>query len=575
MSHLVRVLRFILEISGEVRHARLTLALVIAGGLVSGLLNTGLIVLINQAFAGSGARLEGRTLALTFAVLVVCLPVLRFLSQGFLTWVTQKTLYHLRLRWCRRMLSLPQRELEEIGAARLLASLTNDLGAITEALLAIPLVLMQVCVVIACLAYLGWLSGTLLLILLGFMVVGLVSYQLPLLKAVRYQRQARDEWDHLFEHIRGVTEGSKELKMHAPRREALLGERLEPTADRLQRQITTGTFIFAAASSWGQALFYVAIGLLLFVLPGFRPVPASVLLGYSLTLIAMMTPLEVILTTLPRLAQASIAIQKIHQLGLSLWGQNEERAADGFAAPGWRSLELRGVTHAYRGEVEEESFTLGPIDLTLHPGELVFLVGGNGSGKTTLAKLILGLYAPELGELRLDGVPVTDDLRDAYRQRFSVVFSDFFLFDALLGLDAPRLDEEARRYLKGLQLDRKVRIEGGRLSTTDLSQGQRKRLALLTAYLEDRPIYLFDEWAADQDPLFKEVFYAELLPELKRRGKTVIVITHDDRYYGVADRLIKLVYGQVEFDRRTGERETAAAPAAGRLGHEPAVVAPT
>jgi putative ATP-binding cassette transporter len=95
-----------------------------------------------------------------------------------------------------------------------------------------------------------------------------------------------------------------------------------------------------------------------------------------------------------------------------------------------------------------------------------------------------------------------------------------------------------------------VKVEDGKLSTTDLSQGQRKRLALLTAYLEDRPIYLFDEWAADQDPHFKNVFYRELLPALRARGKTVFVISHDDRFYDVADRLIKLDYGKIVHDSR-------------------------
>jgi putative ATP-binding cassette transporter len=68
---------------------------------------------------------------------------------------------------------------------------------------------------------------------------------------------------------------------------------------------------------------------------------------------------------------------------------------------------------------------------------------------------------------------------------------------------------------------------------------------LLTAYIEDRPIYVFDEWAADQDPFFKRVFYYNFLPELKARGKAVLVISHDDRYYNVADRIIRLDCGSV------------------------------
>jgi putative ATP-binding cassette transporter len=205
--------------------------------------------------------------------------------------------------------------------------------------------------------------------------------------------------------------------------------------------------------------------------------------------------------------------------------------------------------HNYPSEEKDEGFMLGPIDLTLRPGELVFFIGGNGSGKTTLAKLLLGLYAPEAGEIRLDGAVITEENRDHYRQLFTAVFSDFYLFDSLLGIETPQLDEQALGYLKRLQLTQKVQVNDGVLSTTNLSQGQRKRLALLTAYLEDRSIYLFDEWAADQDPLFKQVFYYELLPELKAQGKTVLVISHDDRFYEVGDRIIKLEYGKIVYDQ--------------------------
>jgi putative ATP-binding cassette transporter len=208
-------------------------------------------------------------------------------------------------------------------------------------------------------------------------------------------------------------------------------------------------------------------------------------------------------------------------------------------------LELAGVTHQYKGDQGDSNFTLGPINMKLARGQLVFIVGGNGSGKTTLAKLLVGLYAPESGAVWLDGAAVTDENRESYREMFSVVFADFYLFESLLGLDVPELDRRAAEYLRQFRLDQKVGVSEGMLSTTELSQGQRKRLALLTAYLEDRAIYLFDEWAADQDPSFKEIFYRQLLPDLKSRGKTVLVISHDDSYYDMADRLIKLESGQV------------------------------
>jgi putative ATP-binding cassette transporter len=196
-------------------------------------------------------------------------------------------------------------------------------------------------------------------------------------------------------------------------------------------------------------------------------------------------------------------------------------------------------------------FRVGPVNLTFRPGELVFIVGGNGSGKTTLAKVLTGLYEPEGGTIELDGKPIGFAERAAYRQRFTAVFNDFHLFDALLGIVDPnaasrsQADARANALVAKLALDHKVQVVNGAFSTRELSTGQRKRLALVIAYLEDRPFYLFDEWAADQDPQFKAVFYEQLLPELRSRGKTVLVISHDDRYFHLADRVLKLDNGSI------------------------------
>jgi putative pyoverdin transport system ATP-binding/permease protein len=179
-------------------------------------------------------------------------------------------------------------------------------------------------------------------------------------------------------------------------------------------------------------------------------------------------------------------------------------------------------------------------------GELIFIVGSNGSGKSTLAKLITGLYTPRSGQISLNGEPVNETNVEWYRQHFATTFADAYLFDSYLGFDNPHLDREIDKYLQEFQLDQKVSVNNGVLSTTSLSQGQRKRLALLTAFLEDRPIYLFDEWASDQDPTFREIFYEQMLIQLKNRGKLVIVITHDDRYFHLADRILQLNYGRVE-----------------------------
>jgi putative pyoverdin transport system ATP-binding/permease protein len=266
------------------------------------------------------------------------------------------------------------------------------------------------------------------------------------------------------------------------------------------------------------------------------------------TTLYLMGPLAGTIASISLFSRASVALQKVENLGISLSQRSSEYC--GVDRPerkiSFDRLELRGVVHSYHREQDDSHFVLGPINMTFRAGELVFLVGGNGSGKSTLAKIIAGLYSPEAGEMRLDGELITDKNRDDYRQLFSAVFSDFYLFENLLGLKETNLDAQAAEYLVQLHLQHKVKVRDGVLSTTAVSQGQRKRLALLTAYLEDRPFCLFDEWAADQDPHFKNVFYTQLLPELKARGKTVLVITHDDKYFHAADRILKLDYGKLE-----------------------------
>ncbi|HKR22607.1 MAG TPA: cyclic peptide export ABC transporter, partial [Pyrinomonadaceae bacterium] len=458
-----------------------------------------------------------------------------------------KAVFDLRMKLSAQILRVPLRQLEELGPHKLTVALTDDVMSISNAIILVPILFINVAVVAGCLIYLGWLSWAAFLAVLGFIIVGTATYQLPIIAASRSFRNAREEEDSLFRHFHALVEGIKELKIHNRRQEEFLNHELQSTATSFRRHSVKGMGIYSVAASWGQLLVFIVIALLIFVLPG---TSSLTLTGFALTILYMMTPLQVVMNTLPALGRASVALNKVETLGLSLQAQGTDVApATDDQKLRFDSLQLSNVRHSYYLEGEAHNFTLGPVDLTFNSGEVVFIVGGNGSGKTTLAKLLIGLYSPESGEIRLNGELITDEKREFYRQYFSVVFADFYLFETLLGLDSPELDTKARDYLKRLQLEHRVKIEGTKFSTTKLSHGQRKRLALLTAYLEDRPVYLFDEWAADQDPLFKEIFYLQLLPELKARGKTVFVISHDDHYYFVGDRIIKLDYGKIEYDQ--------------------------
>mgnify|MGYP002784337983 CR=1 FL=1 len=525
-------------------------AIAIFTGFLSGGSSAALIALISRAMS-LGLAQSVDTIAIAFGGLAFVALTSSIISQVMLIRLAQKAVFQLRLRLSRQILGTELVHLEKLGSARLLATLTDDVQAVSDAVRLVPFLCIDMAIVAGCLSYIVWLSWQVFFLVVIVTVVALGSCRWLLKRGQKWLSKAREEQDSLFKHFRTVTDGTKELKLHYRRRQAFLTEDLQQSASAYRYYNTRGLTLFAMTSSWGKLIFFFAIGFVLFALPKLMALNPQTLSGYVITFTYLMLPMDNLVNSLPVLGRAGVALKKINSLGISLADKAELTNSPDAICQHWKELQLKGVTHTYQTEQQEDSnFGVGPIDLTLKPGELIFIVGGNGSGKSTLAKLLLGLYQPELGEIIFNGETITAQNREWYRQHFAVVFADFFLFDRLLGLDRSDLDAEAEAYLKRLRLDHKVTIHNGKLSTTSLSQGQRKRLTLLTAYLEHRPIFLFDEWAADQDPVFKDVFYTELLPQLRDQGRTILCISHDDHYFHLADRIIKLDYGQIEYDKQ-------------------------
>ncbi|HEY3854002.1 MAG TPA: cyclic peptide export ABC transporter [Verrucomicrobiae bacterium] len=528
-----------------VRTCRGLVIATIAMALLSGACNAGLIALVNVALTETTPA--GRGMIWAFVALGLGKVVSLFFSQAVLAGFSQKAVAELRRDLIKKILAVPLRDLEKLGTPRILAALTDDVFNVTQALLAVPVIAVNAAILLGGAIYLGWLSWKILASIGVVIAAGALGYLAVISSALRFCRWAREEEDKLFGYFRALTDGIKELKLHRNRRGAFFSGNIETVTAACQRHNVSAEVRFAAAQSWSHLLYFALIGLILFLAPSLGAFSNRTLTGFVVTTLYLMGPLQGVLSSFSLFGRARVALQKVQELGVSLAEHSTEQwdAKNDGKPPLFKSLELRDVVHSYHREQDDTSFVLGPVNMSFQPGETVFLVGGNGSGKSTLAKIITGLYLPEQGEIRLDGKSVTNESRDAYRQLFSAVFADFFVFDNLLGLEGADLDGRAAMYLEELHLNHKVRITNGALSTTAVSTGQRKRLALLTAYLEDRPFYLFDEWASDQDPYFKNIFYTKILPDLKARGKTILVITHDDRYFDLADRIVKLDYGKV------------------------------
>ena len=521
------------------------------------------VLIVAQINAVLTAETPGHTtMALTFAATAMVVMLSQMIAAVLFERLGQQAHAELRRFIARRVMAADYPHLERVGAARVQSALSEHSANVAEFYVSFPAILTNGVVVIGCLAYLALLSWQVFLFAVMVIGLGSLGYHVAHLHAIRYLDSASKEQDQLFKYFRSLTEGAKELRLNKRKRSAFFHEVLGQSIETVRRERAVGMSIFVASASWGNFLIYAFIGLVLFALVGDVPDRAHIMTGFALVFVYMVTPLEALLFNIPRANLAKVSAQRIDEITQTM--PASETAVTDTSLPLQQSVALRGVLHRYYHEQSDDFFTLGPLDLEFRPGEVTFLVGGNGSGKTTLAKLLVGLYPPEEGTILVDGVPVDDRNRDHYRQLFSAIFSDFHLFDRLLETGRADLDEDGNRLLTKLHLQHKVKVQQGAFTTLALSQGQRKRLALVVAYLEDRPFLVFDEWAADQDPVFKAVFYHEVLPELRAMGKAVLVISHDDRYFHLADRLVCMESGRLTFVGAPARNELTAVPSFGR-----------
>jgi putative ATP-binding cassette transporter len=515
----------------------------LASGILGGLCGAGLATVIANAVTESHAGL-----ASPWAFLGLCVGAVagRSGSAVALIHLSQAATLHLRTDLSRKFLATPHLKIRALGRGECLGILSNDIMIFTQAFVTIPTALSDAILMLVCMGYMASVSWQLFVMFSIVLTIGVLGYHFAERAPRKKIKVMREQADVLFNNFRNLVEGSKELQLNAKRGTFFVDQVIEPEARIFRKLYIDAMTGYTWLVNFGAIMFYLVIGGMLFLIPTWATFSALVMAKFTLILLYLIGPISNLTTGMPLVAQGGASLRKIQQLDGSL---NDDgllpEGSSAFVSEAPLKIELKQVCHQYPGKTTDEKFMLGPIDLRIDEGEIVFFVGGNGSGKTTLAMLLLGFYPPETGTLLLNGVAVSEQNLLHYREHFSAVFADYYLFiDVMVDADSA-VNARANAYLKRFGLDHKVKVDGGKFNTMDLSTGQRKRLALVSSYLEDRPVYLFDEWAADQDPVFKRLFYAELLPDLKARGKTVLVITHDDAYFSFADRLVRLEDGQL------------------------------
>ncbi|AUO24514.1 cyclic peptide export ABC transporter [Pseudomonas sp. D8002] len=513
-------------------------------GMVGGLSVTVLLATINTVLHADNGLTN--TVVGAFAGLCLLALVSSIFSDIGTNYVGQKIIARLRKELGEKVLSAPIEQIERYRSHRLIPVLTHDVDTISDFAFAFAPLAISLTVTLGCMGYLAMLSWPMFLIMVVAIIIGTVVQYIARGRGIKGFMEARDAEDELQKHYNSIAEGAKELRIHRPRRHRMFVSGIESTADKICDTQIRSVNIFVVAKTLGSMLFFVVIGLALALQSLWPSADKSVMSGFVLVLLYMKGPLEHLIGTLPIVSRAQIAFRRIAALSEQFSSPEPHLllSDQGNQSTPVHSLELTDVSYSFPATEGSAPFRLGPVNLKIEQGDIIFIVGENGCGKTTLIKLLLGLYAPQQGEIRLNGQPVTAVTRDDYRQLFTTIFADYYLFDDVVQGDT-HIPEDANQYLQRLEIGHKVSVRDGSFTTTDLSTGQRKRLALVNAWLEERPVLVFDEWAADQDPTFRRIFYTELLPDLKRLGKTIIVISHDDRYFDIADQLVRMEAGKV------------------------------
>ena len=538
-----------------------TFVAVVVLSVLSALLSVAVLAFISQRLLAGGAEL-GMVL-MQFALLLLALLATATGAQVTLHRLGHRMVYGLRRDLVRRVLATDIEQLEKVGGPPLLAALSTDTRNLTIAFVHLPELVYGAALSVAALSWLAWLSPALFAVTvvwlvatagIGIWLVGRINFHVG---------KVREGDDHLYQDYQAMIDGRKELALNRARAARFYQEEFDDHARAYCDHVTRADIFNGVAGNMANVLMLALIGVLFYLSSGLGWASANTASVFALTILLLRTPLIGAVAALPTLLAARVSLKKL--AGLQLAEGNTDFAPKGESLAGFKQLSLKGACYRYPDQDGVAGFEVGPLDLTVKRGELIFVQGGNGSGKSTFARLLTGLYRPLQGALSVDGQPITEDNRVAYRQLFSSVFTDFFLFNRLLQGDGAEVRvDEVDDWLKTLGMQHKVRQADGRLSDIRFSQGQRKRLALLMAVMEQRDCLLLDEWAADQDPQFRQFFYHALLPRLQAQGKTIIAITHDDHYFDRADRLLKMDAGQlIELDGQSARHSVHALREAG------------
>jgi putative ATP-binding cassette transporter len=511
---------------------------------VTGLSNSLLLAIINHA-ATIIAKSEATTqyFFMYFVVLVLFLYA-QWFSMSEAISLIEEAVANLRMRLSNKLRHVDLSFYERKSVNILYNRLTGDNSALSSAIPQITVALQFSTLVVFSLVYMAFISPISFFITVFGIICGYFYFFMLSKKIKKSTVEIINYETHYFGSLSSLLNGFKEIKINQTKSESLYKTLVNNAIKARDMKISLGKMQVRTMGA-GRVVICTIIPILIFIVPLYSNEQTINIFKITATMLFIYGPVTVLFDVIPLITEVNALLDYIYNLEKEIdeaIHQGQRHSEVSYAE--FKEIHINNLAFSYPKQKKSDAFSIGPIAEKISAGELIFIIGGNGSGKSTFLKLLVGLYYPTEGGIYVDETLIDDDSYQDYRELFSIIFTDFYLFDQLYGIEGID-DEKVNYWLKKMQMNTITSFKEGRFTNTDLSTGQRKRLAFIAAILEDKPILILDEFAADQDPVFRKYFYEVILKELKLMGKTVIAVTHDDHYFHVPDRVLKMDSGSL------------------------------
>lgn len=521
--------------------------LIISLGIINSLLFTAILMIVNNVLAGVPIPLfPGHEMYVFGCILVVSLLLNKFFQTNIVR-ITKNIIYQQETALLERLRNTDYQSFEKISKERVYTAFndTVTLGTIPELLIN---AINDLVTIMCCLAYICWVSPLQGLCIIALMGLLLLFYVVRNTRIERSLNQLRDYHNHFYHHLNAMLLGFRQIKVSARKSNSIFNGHLLANRHNSRELAVSSGIRYLNNELVGRYSWYLVLGVILFILPLSGWMSKEQISTFVISVLYMIGPLSALLLLVPSYTNIKIAQERMASLYNDISHLPvEQEARETTAGAAFEQLTFAGVTYAYDAADATPGFTVGPLDITIEKGDTIFITGGNGSGKTTFIQLVTGLYRPASGKIYYNNSEVGPGKDMDYLQEVAVIFTDNYLFEENYeGTDLSPDNDRLRKYMALLRVEDILRFDTERNRIdTHLSAGQRKRLALIYALLENKSLLILDEWAAEQDPVFRHYFYHHIVPLLNKEGKTVIAVTHDEDYYHLAHKVVRFDYGNI------------------------------